>query len=196
MKRQARPTEFGDEQLRALGRRLRELREARSWSLRRMASESGVSVAAIQTIESGGTSPSLQTVVALAGALGEPVDRLVASSKAATFAAQVGRGRLGDISSELQGPAVRPSLGARLLVVPARRSVEDVGSEGAGFFYVLDGKVRLAFTDGNTEDLASGDAVHLAGGLAARCTNLLPRRSRILFFTDRREPADRFLEFA
>ena len=58
--------DFGREHLRSLGRRLRELREARSWSLKRLSSESGVSIAAIQKIESGETNPNLLTVLSIA----------------------------------------------------------------------------------------------------------------------------------
>ena len=77
-------SDFGREHLRSLGRRLRELREARSWSLKRLSAESGVSVAAIQKIESGDTNPNLLTVLAIADVLGESVDRLVVASRKAS----------------------------------------------------------------------------------------------------------------
>lgn len=195
-KRKDKHAEFGDDQLRALGRRLRELREARSWSLRRMAAESGVSVAAIQSIESGGANPSLVTVLALAESIGEPVDRLIASSRAATLGAHLGQGRLGDLSADLVGPSLRPRMAARLLVLPARRGIDAVAEDDAVFYYLLDGRVRFSFADGGTDTLDTGDSLHLAAGLAQRCTNLLNRRSRILLFTDRREPADRLMEIA
>ena len=191
-----RQSEFGADQLRSLGRRLRELRELRRWSLRRMAKEAGVSVAAIQSIELGGGNPSLLTAVAIAEALGESVDRLIANSRQDTPEAHLGQGSLPDITSELEVPALRPRIAGRLLVLPPRRALDDVGGDAAGFFYVLDGKVRFNFSDGGSEELESGDALHVASGLKARCTNLMMRRSRILFFIDRRELADHQAEFA
>ena len=41
---------FQREHLRSFGRRLRHLRKARSWSLKRLSAESGISIAAIQKI--------------------------------------------------------------------------------------------------------------------------------------------------
>jgi transcriptional regulator with XRE-family HTH domain len=196
MNRQARQEAFGSEQLQSLGRRLRELREARRWSLRHMAKEAGVSVAALQSVEAGNGNPSLLTVVALAESLGEPVDRLIASSRAASLTSQFGQGHLPDTTSDLSAPSGRPRLAARLLVLPARRALEEFAGDVPGFFYLLDGKVRFDFADGGAEELAAGDALHAAPGLVTRCTNLVVRRSRILFFTDRRDPAERQPEFA
>ena len=73
---------------------MRELREARSWSLKRLSTESGVSVAAIQKIESGDTNPNLLTVLAIADVLGESVDRLIAVSRKASQISNVVRGAL------------------------------------------------------------------------------------------------------
>jgi transcriptional regulator with XRE-family HTH domain len=84
--------DFGREHLRSLGRCLRDLREARSCSLKRLSSESGVSVAAIQKIESGETNPNLLTVLAIADVLGESVDRLVMLSRNASQISRVQRG--------------------------------------------------------------------------------------------------------
>ena len=72
--------EFGLAQLRVLGQRLRTLRRTRNLSLRKLANDSGVSVAAIQDLEAGNSSPSLLNVLSIAEVLGEPVDRLIAAS--------------------------------------------------------------------------------------------------------------------
>ncbi len=196
MRSQASRTEFGEEQMRSLGLRLRELREARSWSLRRLALESSVSVAAIQKIESGETNPSLLTVLALAEALGEPVDRLVAASLANSAASTVTHGVLPDTSGDLKGIATAARLGSRLMVIAARRSVTTPGPEHPRFFFVLDGSLRFNFSDGTTETLQTGDSMHVAAGHSVRCANMLQRRSRLLCVLDRRDQADRNPEFA
>ena len=74
---------FGPEQMVSFGRELRRLRLDRGWSLQRMATESGVSVAGIQKIERGTTNPSLQTAFSLSEALGLPLPDLVAAARAA-----------------------------------------------------------------------------------------------------------------
>ena len=71
---------FGRAQLRAVGQRLRHLREARHWSLKELSLNSGVSVAAIHKIELGAANTGLSTVLALSEALGEPVDGVVRAS--------------------------------------------------------------------------------------------------------------------
>jgi len=195
-RRQAACADFGEEQMRSLGRRLRELRDARSWSLKRIAVESGVSVAAIQKIEAGDTNPSLLTVLSLAEALGEPVDRLVASSRAASSAITVTRGALPGASADLATDLAQRRMDARLMVLPARRAVEGEGAAGPMFYYLLDGEVRFGFADGATDVLRTGDALHMVTGQAPRCVNLLSRPSRILCIIDQRELAERQPEFA
>ena len=56
-----------------VGERLRVLREERGLSMRSLARESGLSTNALSMIERGRTSPSVSTLVKLAGALGAPV---------------------------------------------------------------------------------------------------------------------------
>src|SRR5512140_51421 len=61
-----------------VGVRLRELREARSTSMRALAAKSGLSANALSMIERGRTSPSVSTLYKLADALGVPVTEFFA----------------------------------------------------------------------------------------------------------------------
>ncbi|HWQ83221.1 MAG TPA: helix-turn-helix domain-containing protein [Anaerolineales bacterium] len=56
-----------------VGERLRILREERGLSMRSLARDSGLSTNALSMIERGRTSPSVSTLVKLAGALGAPI---------------------------------------------------------------------------------------------------------------------------
>ncbi len=56
-----------------VGKRLRELREARNISMRGLATKSGLSANALSMIERGKTSPSVSTLYKVADALGVPV---------------------------------------------------------------------------------------------------------------------------
>ena len=61
-----------------VGVRLRELREARSTSMRALAAKSGLSANALSMIERGKTSPSVSTLYKLADALGVPITEFFA----------------------------------------------------------------------------------------------------------------------
>jgi transcriptional regulator with XRE-family HTH domain len=183
--------DFCREHLRSLGHRLRELRDARSWSLKRLSIESGISVAAIQKIERGETNPSLLTVLAVADVLGEPVDRLVAATRQASQISNVKRGTLPTRSmgfSSLPWTLDRPRMEGRLLALAGRASLRraDVPKEGALFAYVLDGALRLQFSDGTSEQLGIGDSIHVTGELPREWLNPLARRSVTLCIADRR----------
>jgi transcriptional regulator with XRE-family HTH domain len=181
-------SDFSREHLRSVGRRLRSLREARRWSLKRLASESGVSIAAIQKIESGESNPSLLTVLAIAEVLGEAVDRLVAVSRKASQISHVVRGAsperpLGSIAL----PALHhPRIKSRLIALAARSSLGDVPRDGALFAYVLDGSLQLRFADGTVEQLGTGDSIHVKDELPVAWSNPLTRRSLALCIADRR----------
>jgi transcriptional regulator with XRE-family HTH domain len=183
-------SDFGREHLRSLGRRLRELREARSWSLKRLSAESGVSVAAIQKIESGETNPNLLTVLAIADVLGESVDRLVRVSRRASQISNVVRGTLPALlRGSISLPSLdRPRIKSRLIVLAGRGSLEhaEIPKDGTLFAYVLDGALQLHFSDGTTEQLGTGDSIHVTERLPIEWINPLARRSVTLCLADRR----------
>jgi transcriptional regulator with XRE-family HTH domain len=181
-------SDFGREHLRSVGRRLRSLREARRWSLKRLAKESGVSIAAIQKIESGESNPSLLTVLAIAEVLGESVDRLVAASRKASQLSHVVRGASPERpAGSIALPALHNArIESRLIALSARSSLDDVPKGGALFAYVLDGSLLLRFADGTIEQLCIGDSIHVADDLPVVWSNPLARRSLTLCIADRR----------
>jgi transcriptional regulator with XRE-family HTH domain len=187
---------FGREHLRSLGRRLRALREARSWSLKRLSAESGVSIAAIQKIESGETNPNLLTVLAIAEELGESVDRLVAASRKASQTSHAVRGTLPArrLSSEPLPALDHPRIKSRLIALSARASLDraNVPKTGALFAYVLDGSLQLRFADGTMEQLGIGDSIHVKEELPVEWINPLARRSVTLCIADQRADSSHF----
>lgn len=192
---QGRPAGFGEEQLRSLGRRLRQLREARNWSLKKLAAESGVSVAAIQKIEVGDANPSLLTVLAITEVLGEPVDRLINASREAGRTVSLVRGTLPMRTGEaagLTGDLAKPLMEAYLIPVGAQETVDlrGRGVEGAAFAYVLDGTVGIADPAAGLRTLRAGDAVHLDEDVALTLTGQVARRSHVLCLADRRDPTE------
>ena len=182
--------DFGRNHLRPLGRRLRELREARSWSLKRLSTESGVSVAAIQKIESGETNPNLLTVLAIADVLGKSVDRLIAVSRKANQVSNVVRGTLpARPLSSISLPSLdRPRVTSRIIALAGRASLDhaEIPRDCALFAYVLDGSLQLRFPDGTSEQLGTGDAIHVAEDLPIEWNNPAARRSVTLCVADSR----------
>jgi len=186
---------FGEAQLRALGARLRQLREARSWSLRRLSSEADVSIAALQAIEAGGSNPGLLTIVSLAEALGEPVDRLIAASRAASSTVRVVHGRVARRTDGLQsltGELHRPRLRGWVLSVPPRRPVRKLPAlvKAPLFALVLEGRIELLFDEGARETLAKGDTINMNAGLPVQWANPGPGAARALCVADNREHDD------
>ena len=164
-----------------LGLRLRGLREARGLSLRRLSEESGVSVAAIQSLEAGGGNPGLLTVLSIAEVLGEPVDRLVADSQRAARPRTLVRGKL---PRRLPAPLAlgdaldRPRMRCVVVPIPAGAALaaSDRPHEVPLFAYVIEGTVEIGHPDGRTNRLRAGDAVHVADDAPVNWTN--PQSSR------------------
>jgi transcriptional regulator with XRE-family HTH domain len=71
-----RPARPHTEKTPAWARRLRQLREARGWSIRDLAGEAGLDEASVARYDSGGRDPSVFAALALAHALGTTVEGL------------------------------------------------------------------------------------------------------------------------
>jgi transcriptional regulator with XRE-family HTH domain len=177
--------EFGLAQLRVLGQRLRTLRRTRNLSLRKLASDSGVSVAAIQDLEAGNSSPSLLNVLSIAEVLGEPVDRLIAASMQPDTSLRRVQGKLPDGPGRRGGPfgeLSEPRMRGSILSIASRSRLDDADRPTTVpmFAYVLDGALELLFETGRKERLMANDAVHIAREAPAAWSNPSSRRAVIL----------------
>ena len=175
--------------MRSLGRKIRSLREARNWSLRRLSSNSGVSVAAIQKIEAGASNPSLVTVVAIIDALGASVDQLISDARQVENGVAVVRG----VPQAKPGPGSSVSLSSgladrrmdcRVIALSAHQKCEDVAAGKPLFGYVLDGGLQLNFAKGDAVKLSTGDAFHATADASPEWGNHLSRRSLVLCIND------------
>jgi len=183
---------FRREHLKSFGRRLRQLREARSWSLKRLAAESSVSVAAIQKIEAGEASPSLLTILTVVDVLGEPLDRLIADSRHAEAEVKVVRGSLPKGGAAVQPLSDRLAdrvMSASLITLPAGGAIPATDMPtGAPFMaYVLDGGLDIGLDGGERHRLTTGDALHASDPAPSDLANPLARKSVILCLGDRRQ---------
>jgi len=186
---------FGREQLRAVGHRLRHLRETRNWSLKDIAGKSGVSVAAIQKIETGTANTSLRTVFALSEALGEPMDSLVRASMLearTTKVVHVAIPRKPINGFELTGRLSDARVKGRLVVLgPKENRIFTGGLDTSPMFvYVMEGQVRITFADGQDETLCTGDAMHLSLPEHMTWLNPFSKSAQMLCITDSRKYPD------
>jgi transcriptional regulator with XRE-family HTH domain len=167
------PPRFRKEDLTRLGRILRQQRTDSGLTLRGLAERSGISAGAIRAMESGGSNPSLTTVMAVVEALGLSVDALIeAVSASSPRVAVVTRAAAGDkdLSEGLAGNA----LSARIVDLPAKalRPAAEVAVDRPSFGMVTAGEVLATTATGERVRLDTGDAYHaqpaqvqtLAGG--------------------------------
>lgn len=186
---------FGKDQLRAVGHRLRFLRESRNWSLKELAARSGVSIAAIQKIETGAANTSLMTVFALSEALGEPMDRLVRASlleARATKVVHVAMPKRPANGLNLTGPLADPRMHAHLVVLKTSesRSFNAAPDTSPMFVYAMEGTITVKFADGQVDALAPGDAMHLSLPEHMTWSNDSGKLAQLLCVTDPRKQAE------
>ncbi|HVZ42692.1 MAG TPA: helix-turn-helix domain-containing protein [Ramlibacter sp.] len=151
-----------------LARNLAGLRHARSLTQEAVAKLAGVPRSTIANLESGEGNPSLSVLVKVAGALGVPIDELLASPRA-----QVRRWSADEVSmkSKGRGLTIRP-----LVPEPVPDSVMEVMDFAPGavmggtphlpgtreFFTLLEGRVNIMVA-GDRFTLEAGDVLAFPG---------------------------------
>ena len=129
-------------------------------------------------------------MLAIADVLGESVDRLVAVSRKASQVSNVVRGTLpARPLSSISLPSLdRPLITSRVIALAGRASLDqgEIPKDGALFAYVLDGSLQLRFPDGTSEQLGTGDSIHVTEELPIEWSNPAARRSVTLCIADGR----------
>ena len=165
-----RGSHFHRGELKGVGRRLRLLRLARGWSLKKLSDISDISVATIRKIELGMSNPSLLTVLALVEALDEPVDRLINEAISGRRRSQLVRAyevRKSDGPVHLSDDVGNRRMAGHQCTLGAGEVLSMLSGERPVFGYVVDGEIVLMRRDGREYRCSSGDAFHaidLKGG--------------------------------
>ncbi len=157
---------FNRDELKAVGRRLRLLRIARGWSLKKLSDVSDVSIAAIRKVELGESNPGLLTILALVEALDEPVDRLISKALQSGSKVQVVRASdkdLGRADSPLSSSLEERKMTGRLVSLEADEPLRVAPATGTSplFGYVLEGSVLLSEHGGAERTCSRNDAFHI-----------------------------------
>ena len=153
-----------------LARNLVALRQARRLTQDALAASAGVPRSTIANLESGEGNPSLAVLVKVAGALGVPIDELLASPRA-----MVRRWTRGEVGTRQKGRGVTIR---ELVPEPVPDEMMEVMDFAPGavmggtphlpgtreFFTCLEGRVNL-FVAGDRYELAAGDVLAFPGNL-------------------------------
>ncbi|MFZ4285402.1 helix-turn-helix domain-containing protein [Variovorax sp. HJSM1_2] len=182
----------GVEELEVIGARLRQLRESKGLSMKRLAGLSGVSVPALQRIEVGTSSTGLATALALCHGLDEPLEHLVGlprrESRAQAFS-HIALPACPSNTVDLTGALAAAHLQSRVVFIRVGAS-EMIASDvavGALFAFVLKGTLRVMFADGESLTLHSGDSLHLCMPDGVEVKNLGLSDVELLCCVDTRE---------
>ncbi|QPC42631.1 cupin domain-containing protein [Kaustia mangrovi] len=187
----ARPEASQDED-RALGRAIRDIRQARGLSLKDVADGAGVSVGLLSQIERGLSSPSIRALRAVCAVLDVPVHALFESPAAVIEEDSRRIVRAGDRRSldfgakamvkELLTPDEEGALQVMEVILgPGGGSGEEPYShEGEEAGVVLRGRMEL-YVDGTTYRLGEGDAFRFESTLPHMFRNAARSTTRVLW---------------
>jgi transcriptional regulator with XRE-family HTH domain len=182
---------FGRDDLRLLGRHLRDRRSGAGLTLRRLSEASGVSVAAIRALEAGQSNPGLPTVIAVVEALGTTIDRAIAAVRAARGRAVVTRGGGGRraLSDGLADPVLRAEALALALKTMGPAPAE--AAQHATLCMVVQGALTVTTARGDRVRLDAGDTYHAEPGFVQGWANAGTRPVRVISVADTRTAAER-----
>lgn len=148
-----------DDTLRAVGPRLRALRQERDTTLAELSAATGVSVSTLSRLESGARRPTLELLLPLAKAHGVTLDELVDAPPTGDpriHLRPITRGSMTMIPLTRRPGGVQ----AYKLILPAgsRREPELTTHDGYEWLYVLDGRLRAILGEHDLV-LAPGEVV-------------------------------------
>jgi transcriptional regulator with XRE-family HTH domain len=173
-------------QLDSFGRRLRELRQARGWSLQELASRTALSKTFLSRLETGDRQASIAAVLTLARVFGASLASMFESDLAVEPCVIV---RAAEAASKSVDGLTYTALSnaenffniqpMRLVISPRRRGQAHYQHEGEEWLCVLSGRLRLSL-DGRACDLGPGDAAHFDSRLPHRLSARGPGEAEVL----------------
>lgn len=177
--------------VRHVGKRLRELRVEKGFSVNRLAKLAGVPASTISKIENGLLRPSLVHGINLASALGENLGFLVDQYRGAPQDKVVVRAgdrdqiaypemgmRLQDLNGNFHPGVLEARVGQ--LQPMAHSGEEYMTHPGEEICHVIDGQLRYVF-EAQTYDLSAGDSIHFKSGLKHRWENAWDQPAEVLW---------------
>jgi transcriptional regulator with XRE-family HTH domain len=159
----------------ALGAKVAHARAERGWSLQQLADRAGMSAAAIHKVEKSGMTPTITSLMKIAGALGKSVGFFVEDSETLRAVTHIRPHERARLYTSKKGLALQNISGryGPFFVAGAEAHVEphaDSGPEpmvhpGEELVVMLDGRMRFE-VDGERYELEAGDSLHFRTTLA------------------------------
>jgi len=170
-----------------IGRRIRELRQRRGWTLEELSSRSGLSVSFLSQVERGLSSLSISSLQAICEALGIPLTYFFTAPTGNSLVLKAGRPRsrikIEDSNvtyNVLSGPMPDRMLEALIAEFPPNYEHPLITHPGEEFGYVLEGKIALRIEDEEFE-LGPGDSFHIFSSQPHTIRNLSSKPAKILW---------------
>jgi transcriptional regulator with XRE-family HTH domain len=181
---------FGRDDLRLFGHYVRERRTAGGITLRELADKSGVSIAAIRSLETGGANPSLSTVIQVIEALGTTIDRALAAVRAARGRVVVTRSalRAQQGCTPLSEGVSDAVLRGEVCVLPVESviSMPEAMTQNPSLCLVVDGALMVTTDAGDRVRVETGDTYHAEPHVVRNWANVGSRPVRLLCVADTR----------
>lgn len=182
-----------EEQVTALGRRVRELRRASGLTLQALGQDAELALSTLSKIENGQMSPTYEVILKLAHGLKVDVAQLFDDSlKSAPLGRRsVTRKKMGATHETKQYvyEMLNSDLARRRFITLAVRvkahTIEEfdrtLSHDGEEFIYVLSGAIRVYLEHYEPLDLAEGDSCYFDSTMAHACVSLSDEDATILW---------------
>jgi transcriptional regulator with XRE-family HTH domain len=155
---------FGRDDLHLLGHYVRERRTSAGMTLQKLSGECGVSIAAIRSLETGASNPSLPTVIQVLEALGTTIDQALSAVRASRGRVVVTRGfgqSAGGMKQISEGMAEAILVGeTHVLPVKTAGPLPEAMQRHASLCLVVDGALLVSTAKGERVRLGPGDIYH------------------------------------
>ncbi|MEM9434141.1 MAG: XRE family transcriptional regulator [Pseudomonadota bacterium] len=178
-----------------LGRRVRELRKARSWTLEKAAQQAGLARSTLSKIENDQMSPTFELMRKLAEGLGIDVPQLFTPSQSSQSGGRMDVTRMGDGQAHLTSTYDHELLNTNLVrkaMLPYRahiraRNFEDfdgwVRHDGEEFLYVLTGSIHLFTEFYEPVHMVRGDSAYYDAAMGHNVVSTSAEDALILWVT-------------
>jgi len=179
-----------DKVINSIGEKIRRLRQEEGLSIQKLAEKSGVSPAGIYKIEINEMTPSITTLMKIAGALSKKVSYFVEEAEGVRNV-EFTRGKDRRSVYNKESRILIESLAARLedgrmyvgvlTVKPGGGTLaETVSHGGEELYYCLQGRLEFVI-NGETYTLVKGDSLHFKSELPHSWQNPGPQDARVLY---------------
>lgn len=181
-----------DSIVRAIGPKVRRLRQDSGFSLQQLARRADVSAAAIHKVERGDMVPTVTTLLKLASALGRPMGHFVdGDGEPAAVAHHVRADERpaapslpGVAQTAVTGPPERFTLRGRVADVEPGAELEPDPHGGEDLLLMLGGALDVAVGE-ERYTVADGDSLHFPADHRVRVHNATPDPARVLWVSSR-----------